>query len=226
MVEAKSKPQKVVEYYVLCNRLKNIIRTGWLNWHVEKGRLESIAEHIYGVQMLAIAMSQTYNYDIDLYKVILMLAIHETEEIFIGDIPVFDPKHKEKVAKGHEAVHKIFECILSAPALEQLILEFDERKTKEALFAYQCDKLECDLQAKTYGDNKRVDLTKQDDNLSAKDPRVRPLLDEGYSFGKMWLQVGQNMYPYDRHFKAVSNYAKKHNIKKLEKRLKKEENRY
>ncbi len=51
-----SKEENVIKYYVLCNQLKNVIRTGWKEWHVKKERLESVAEHIFGVQMLAIAM--------------------------------------------------------------------------------------------------------------------------------------------------------------------------
>ena len=50
------KEQKVLNYYVLCNKLKNVIRTGWKVWNVKRERLESVAEHIFGVQMLAIAM--------------------------------------------------------------------------------------------------------------------------------------------------------------------------
>jgi putative hydrolase of HD superfamily len=71
------KEEKVINYYVLCNKLKNVIRTGWKDWNVQKERLESVAEHIFGVQMLAIAMKSEYNYDIDILKVIIMIAIHE-----------------------------------------------------------------------------------------------------------------------------------------------------
>lgn len=60
--------RSVVEYYVLCNKLKNIIRTGWKKWNVNRDRIESVAEHIFGVQSLAIAMYSQYKYDIDLYK--------------------------------------------------------------------------------------------------------------------------------------------------------------
>jgi 5'-deoxynucleotidase YfbR-like HD superfamily hydrolase len=51
-----SKESNVINYYVLCNKLTNVIRTGWKDWNVNRSRLESVAEHIYGVQMLAIAM--------------------------------------------------------------------------------------------------------------------------------------------------------------------------
>ena len=71
------KEKNVINYYVLCNKLKNVIRTGWKDWNVQRERLESVAEHIFGVQMLAIAMKSEYNYDIDILKVIMMIAIHE-----------------------------------------------------------------------------------------------------------------------------------------------------
>ena len=66
-----SKEKNVIEYYVLCNKLKNVIRKGWRDWNVSKERLESVAEHVYGVQMLAIAMYSEYNYDIDIKKVFM-----------------------------------------------------------------------------------------------------------------------------------------------------------
>ena len=210
----ENKAKQVVEYYLLCNNLKNIIRTGWLNWNVNEERVESIAEHIFGVQMLALAMYNTYEYDIDILKVCLMLAIHETEEIIIGDKTMFEVTAEEKAKEGHEAIHRIFNEVLSAPALEQLILEFDERKTKEADFAYHCDKLECDIQAKIYGDRKSVDLNNQDNNPTSKDPRVTKWFDQGLDFGQMWLKFGQERYGYDENFTDVSDYALSHNLSK------------
>lgn len=54
----------------MCNRLKNVIRTGWKKWNVQRERIESVAEHIFGVQMLAIAMKSEYQYDVDILKVV------------------------------------------------------------------------------------------------------------------------------------------------------------
>ena len=130
--------------------MKNLIRTGWTDWLVKAPRLESVAEHIYGVEMLAIAMHSEFNYDIDLKKVILMLAVHELEEIKIGDLTYVQISHEEKEIIGHEAVEQILKGLVNGNEIKQLIYEFDERKTPEAQFAYFCDKLECDLQAKLY----------------------------------------------------------------------------
>ena len=40
--------------------------------------------------------------------------------------------------------------LIDGKQIEELFLEFDAHQTKEAMFAYQCDKLECDLQCKLY----------------------------------------------------------------------------
>lgn len=39
----KNKEERVLNYYVLCNKLKDVIRTGWKNWNVKRDRLESVA---------------------------------------------------------------------------------------------------------------------------------------------------------------------------------------
>lgn len=45
-----------VNYYKLCTKLKDTIRTGPIVWNAKRKRIESVAEHIYGVQMLALAI--------------------------------------------------------------------------------------------------------------------------------------------------------------------------
>lgn len=209
-----SKEENVIKYYVLCNQLKNVIRTGWKDWHVKKERLESVAEHIFGVQMLAIAMKSEYQYDVNIMKVIFMLAIHELGETIIGDLTQFEISKEEKEKIEHAAVHKILGSLLDGNLIEELFLEFDSHQTKESLFAYQCDKLECDLQSKLYDEEECVDLNKQDGNKTMEDKRVKALLNEGASWSTMWLKFGQQVYPYDDNFKAVSSYAINHDIGK------------
>ena len=154
--------ENVVRYYVLCNKLKDVIRTGWKNWNVKRDRIESVAEHIFGVQMLAIAMKSEYDYkDVDIMKVLYMLAVHELEEIYIGDLTLFQIADGKKKELGHKAVKKVLGNLIDKPQIESLTLEFDARKTKEAKFAYWCDKLECDLQSKIYDEENCVDLSDQ-----------------------------------------------------------------
>ncbi len=207
-----SKEKNVINFYVLCNRLKNVIRTGWKLWNVQRERIESVAEHIFGVQMLAIAMKSEYQYDVDIMKVIYMLAVHELGETIIGDLTLFQVSQEEKEKLEHEAVHKILSGLLDGNQIEELFIEFDYHNTKEAIFAYQCDKLECDLQSKLYDEEGCVDLNKQEDNAIINDAKVQKLIKTGSSWATMWLKFGQKAYPYDKNFKVVSNYVINHRI--------------
>lgn|SRR5574344_103335 len=208
-----SKEENVISYYVLCNKLKNVIRTGWTTWNVKRDRIESIAEHIFGVQMLAIAMKSEYEYDIDIMKVIYMLAIHEIGETIIGDLTQFQISNEEKEEIEHAAVHDILGNLLDGNTIEQLFLEFDSHSTKEALFAFQCDKLECDLQCKLYDQESCVDLNHQEGNTIMNNSIVKSLLEKGDSWSEIWLKFSQTVYPYDDNFKSISNYATQNEIK-------------
>ena len=207
-----SKEENVINYYVLCNGLKNVIRTGWLDWKVNRDRVESVAEHIFGVQMLAIAMKSEYQYDIDILKVIYMLAIHELGETIIGDLTQFQISKEEKEKIEHEAVHSILSSLIDGEEIEKLFLEFDAHITPEAIFAYQCDKLECDIQSKLYDQEGCVDLMHQEGNATVNNEFVKHLLENGYSWSDMWLEFGQRKYSYDENFIAVSHYVKNNSI--------------
>ncbi len=210
-----SREKNVLKYYVLCNKLKDVVRTGWIDWRVTRERVESIAEHVYGVQMLALAMKSEYKYDIDIEKVIFMLAIHELGETIIGDLTQFQISKEEKEKIEHEAVHNILKGLIDGKKIEELFLEFDAHETPEAMFAYQCDKLECDIQCKLYDEEECVDLNNQDGNRTAKNEAVKKMLETGESWSSMWMKFGQIRYPYDKNFMKVSEYARTHNINEL-----------
>ncbi|MGN1384111.1 MAG: HD family hydrolase [Clostridia bacterium] len=214
------KEENVIRYYVLCNKLKSVIRTGWKDWHVNAERIESVAEHIYGVQMLAIAIQSEYQYNIDLNKVIMMLAVHELEEILIGDLTQFQISKAEKIIIGHKAVEDVLGDLLYKDEIKNLILEFDERKSSEALFAHYCDKLECDLQSRIYDEKGYVDLKNQEGNETYNDPTVQKYIKSNMSWSEMWLKYGQEKYNYDENFKKISGYALTHKIIEFQKNQK------
>lgn len=211
-----SKEKKVIDYYVLCNTLKKVIRKGWLDWKVNDTRIESVAEHIYGTQMLALSMYSEYDEykELDIYKVIMMLAIHELGETIIGDLTVYDIDKKDKEKIEHEAVHNIVKDLVNGEELEKLFLEFDNRKTKEAFFAYQCDKLECDIQCKLYDENNCVNLNSVRDINPLENERVQRLMSMNKSWSEMWIENDQEVIPYDKNFLEISNYILKNKIKK------------
>lgn len=207
-----SRAVNVIRFYVLCNKLKDVVRTGWKVWNVKRERLESIAEHVYGVQMLAIAMWSEYQYAIDLEKVILMLALHELEEIEIGDYNPFEITKEEKSKIGHAAVVKILEGMLNGDEILRLVVELDEGKTPEAKFAYLCDKLEAGLQCRIYDEAKCINMNEQEGNAMLMDEAVKKIAEKGGGAAEIWLEYDQEKNKYDKNFAEVADYVCDHKI--------------
>lgn len=210
-----SKGENVIKYYMLCNTLKNVIRTGWKKWGVKRERIESVAEHVFGVQQLAIAIFYEYKYNLDLKKVIMMLAVHELEEVGIGDLTQFDISEEEKQDIGHKVVHKILSEVIEAPDIENLIFEFDERKTEEALFAHLCDKLEGDIQCKIYDEENTVNIKEQLSNPIFEDEYVKTVTEnkENRTWSDLWLSVTKEKYVKDANFQELWKYIYENDIK-------------
>ena len=143
-----------------------------------------------------------------------MLAVHELEETMIGDYTPFDISKEEKNKLGHVFVSKILQPLMKGEEIKELIFEFDARKTKEALFAHLCDKLECDLQCKIYDEQNRVDITNQDNVLVKHDNNVIERIKEGQTWSQMWLNYARERVKYDDNFLKISDYALNNKILK------------
>lgn len=198
--------KKVLELHTLSCRLKNTLRTGWKNWQVEGVRVESVAEHIYSMSMLAVGMYSLKKSDLDINKVITMIMLHETEEILIGDITMFDfERLKTKKEKGREAVLEIFKGFPNSHHFVDIIAEFEENITPEAQFAKQCDKMEADLQARLYEGHYNIDAV---EDKFFKDERTIEGINNGYNtVSEQFLQ--NDMPRYSGEFKEFADYLQK-----------------
>ena len=208
----EKKIKDIMSFYALCSKLKDTIRKGPLTWNANRKRIESVAEHIYGVQMLAISIYYQFGYKLDLNKVIYMLAIHELEEIEIGDLAFYETTKEDKLEKGKNATDLILKDLVGKEEISKLLDEYNERKTDEAIFAYHCDKLECDVQMKLYDQEGCFDLNNQPNNPIIDLPSVRKVLDSESSISNAWIEFDRSKYEDDPVFIEIINWLKDNNI--------------
>jgi len=206
------KIKDIMSFYALCSKLKDTIRKGPLTWNANRERIESVAEHIYGVQMLAISIYYQFGYKLDLNKVIYMLAIHELEEIEIGDLAFYETTKEDKLEKGKNATDLILKDLVGKEEISKLLDEYNERKTNEAIFAYHCDKLECDVQMKLYDQEGCFDLSSQPNNPIIDLPSVRKVLDSESSISNAWIEFDRSKFDDDPVFIEIINWLKDNNI--------------
>lgn len=209
--------KSAIKFYLLATKLKYKIRSGWdsKHWNINSNRLESIAEHVYGTCILAIAMNSEFNFNIDINRVLKMLTIHEIGEVLIGDITPYDNVTPEqKLEMEHKAMEEILGDLSDKEELFDLLLEFDEGKTEDAKFAYWCDKLEANIQSKVYQDSgMQRALDDQKDNVVFSNPKIKSLIESGLKTPfDIWYQSDKNKFKDSKEFTKVLKYVKDNNL--------------
>jgi putative hydrolase of HD superfamily len=218
LYEAKreEKTKNALRFYLLSTKLKYKIRTGWdkNHWNINSERLESVAEHVYGTCILATSLNSEFNFNLDMEKVQNMLILHEIGEVLIPDITPFDGITAEEKAKmEHQAMKDVLGDIVSKDKFYDLLLEFDEHKTRESKFAYLCDKMEADLQAKVYQDmGCQHSLDDQKNNVVFNSPKAVKMVKDGAKTAfDIWYEWDKPKYDGEPVFQRVLSYIKNNN---------------
>ena len=214
----ENKIKKLLQFYLLATELKDKIRSGWKVWNIDRQRIESVAEHIYGTCILAISIDSQFELDVDLYKVVIMLVLHEIEEIKIGDLTPFDKVTKqEKRILGKQAVEETLSTLDKSLQYIELIEEFEDMKTNESIFAKMCDKLEADIQCKLYCEEKSIDINRKENEHLLKDSRVQKLLNNGEkTVADLFIENDRPIYT-EKVFEEIANYIKDNDLLNLKK---------
>lgn len=214
----EQKIKNLLQFYLLATELKDKIRSGWKVWSIDRERIESVAEHIYGVCILAIAIDSQFELQVDLHKIVMMLVLHEVEEIRIGDLTPFDKQtQEERRALGKQAVEEVLNSLDKKVQYMELIEEFEEMKTKESLFAKMCDKLEADIQSKIYCEEGCMNIEKEENQPLLEDKRIQRLLNEGAkSIADLFIENDRPIYT-EKVFENIADYVKNSELLKLRK---------
>lgn len=169
----------VAAYFELCH-LKQIYRQGWLRRGVPRQRCESIAEHSFGVAVLALWLAQSQP-ELEVNKVVRMALLHDLGEVYAGDIiPGDGVSEEEKHQREAEAVRQILSRLPDGLEHIKLWVEYEAGVSAEARFVRQIDRLEMGLQAAVYQRQGLIDGNEF--FISARqalsDPRLAAFLDE------------------------------------------------
>jgi putative hydrolases of HD superfamily len=150
LLEGK-KTLPIIEVYFEFNHLKQLYRQGWLKHGIEAKYCESVAEHSFGVALLALFLADEYSWELDKTKVIRMALIHDFGEIYAGD---FTPHDQIELTQKYQLERQSIVQVLGKLnyGLEWIAIweEYEQGETIEAQFVRQLDQLEMILQASIY----------------------------------------------------------------------------
>ena len=198
--------KNIIQFYMLTHNLKEKLRTGWQEIKVSSERLESVAEHVYGCLMLAIAIDSEYKLDVDMNKVLKMLSLHELEETIMNDFTIrSDITPEEKLKMGKECVLKATNGMNKQKGIVELLDEYNARETKEAIFSYHVDKIENDFQVKYYDLKGGISLDNMLEDLSYYVKDLDELKNKMNHPSDGWLEVDKPLFIDDKIFESLIN---------------------
>lgn len=122
-------------------KLKSVIRQTLLK-HEE--RFENSAEHSWHLTLMAICLQKHSNQDINIERVIKMLAVHDLGEVYHGDTFLYDVARDNVSDAEKQALIKLLSKIPQELKDEIIDLwtEFEESKTPEAKYAQGLDRFQ------------------------------------------------------------------------------------
>jgi len=143
---------KITDFLQYAGKLKSVKRKGW--FHAGIKNPESVAEHSFGVSILAMVLSSKLH--LNETKLIKMALIHDLAESVVGDKIVergskVVASQSKKFEKEKKAMEKICSNLEKGDEYYKLWIEFENQSSKEAKMLKQLDKLEMAVQALEYG---------------------------------------------------------------------------
>lgn len=127
--------------------LKLILRTGWTR-HLCPSQVESVADHSYGVALLAWLLCPP---ELDRARVLELALVHDLAEVVTGDLTPADgvPGDVKEPAERKALAELLSLFSLRSRALE-LLDDYQSAASPEARFVKAVDKLEMSLQSVLY----------------------------------------------------------------------------
>ena len=136
-----------IEFLAEADKLKTVVRRTPLT---DASRRENSAEHSWHLAIAALALAEHAG-EVDLLRVLELVAVHDLVEIDAGDTFAYDPdaaQHRTKADRERAGAKRIFGLLPSdqAERLHGLWEEFEAGETRESRFANALDRLQALVQ--------------------------------------------------------------------------------
>ena len=140
------------EFVFFVSELKKIKRSGWKN-KLNLNDVESVADHTYVMTVLGMVISDLHGLNTE--KIIRMSLLHDLAESITGDIMPNQMTVKDKHEKENNAIKQIFDKLPNElyNKYHEIWEELQNKKSNEAKFIHELDRLEMAIQAKLYQKN-------------------------------------------------------------------------
>lgn len=134
--------EKQMDFIREIDGLKKIGRQTYLK---DGSRKENDTEHSWHLAIMALLLSEYANEEVDVFRVMAMVLVHDVVELDAGDTYAYDAEgNATKRERELAAAERIFHLLPEdqAALMRELWDEFEESTTPEALFAHTLDNVQ------------------------------------------------------------------------------------
>ena len=131
--------EQQIAFLLEIDKVKHIYRQNYL---ADGKRHENDAEHSWHIAVMAILLKEYAHEEVDVFKVMTMVLIHDLVEIDAGDTYAYDTEGaKTKREREEQAANRIFGLLPKDQGeyFRRLWDEFEEYKTEDAKYAHLLD---------------------------------------------------------------------------------------
>ncbi len=179
---------KDMDFIVELDKMKTILRQTYI---IDDERKEDDAQHSWHISLMAMVLSEYSNQEIDLFKTIKMLLIHDLVELHVGDTFCYDKEaNLNKRKREEEAIEKIAGSLSGDKGgeIKKLWYEFEDMETVDSKFAAAMDRLQPMLS--NYNNNggtwKKFNISKKD--IYKRIDPVREISDPLWKYVEVMLE--------------------------------------
>lgn len=150
-------PTSPIPFFHILERLKTTKREGWRRFGITSG--ESISDHMYRMSIITMLAPESLASTLNIPHCTKMALVHDMAESLVGDItPVDNVPTAEKHRREAESMEFLTGTLLGKSSrgydqgqgLKEIWQEYEDSKTKEAIFVHDVDKMELLLQMMEY----------------------------------------------------------------------------
>lgn len=138
--------ERLTQQLAFLNEIEKLKIVYRRNRTIDRARFENSAEHSWHVALMALVLAEhAHTPDLDLFKVVKMLLLHDLVEIYAGDTWLYDVAATNTQAAREQMSASTLYALLPATQANEfsaLWQEFTARSTPEAKFAAAIDALQ------------------------------------------------------------------------------------
>lgn len=153
LLERETPISSMLAFTQIVHLLKTQKRTGWVDRGIPEPQVESIADHMYRMSIIAMAVPRD---KVSVDKCVKIALVHDIAESLVGDITPFGGVTKTEKHRREWATINYLAAIVEAynaefaAEMKELWLDYEEIRCLEARYVKDIDKFEMIQQAWDY----------------------------------------------------------------------------